>query len=128
LRVIIVNFQSIKAKRESLWSLLSDIDPAISIAIEIWLHEGITEMEVLPDNYQFHARKELGDLQRGVAVVAISNIAGVQVDTDTTTEFTAAAITCKHSKDLLMIGSFDRPPSSKIEYTGVVFSCQEPCN
>ena len=31
LRVIIINFQSIKAKKESLWNLLSDIEPEILI-------------------------------------------------------------------------------------------------
>ena len=118
LRVIVANLQSIKAKRESLWSMLSDIDPDIVIATETWLHPGITEKEVLPDNYQFLARKDRpNDPHGGVAVIAKSEIAGVQVDTDTDTELTAAAITCKHSKDPLIVGSLYRPPSSKAEYT-----------
>ena len=70
-----------------------------------------------PVNYKFLARKDRPcDPHWGVAVIAKSDITGVQVDTDTTMEFTAAAITCKHSKDPLIIGSLYRPPSSKVEY------------
>ena len=51
LRVISVNFQSIKAKRELFWSLLKQTNPDIILASETWLHPGIHDCEVLPDNY-----------------------------------------------------------------------------
>ena len=52
------NFQSIKSKRESLWNMLTYTEPDILLASETWLHPGISEKEVLPDNYRFVARKD----------------------------------------------------------------------
>jgi hypothetical protein len=96
---------------------LSDIAPDIVIATDTWLHPGIAEKEVLPDNYHFLARKDRpSDPHGGVAVIAISEITGVQIDTDTFVEFTAASIMSKHCKDPVIIGSLYRPPNSKIEY------------
>ena len=56
-RVLVVNFQSIKSRRESLWNMLTYTEPDILLASETWLHPGISEKEVLPDNYRFVARK-----------------------------------------------------------------------
>ena len=74
--------------------------PDVIIATETWLHPGIAEKEVLPDNYHFLARKDRpSDPHGGVVVIAKADISGVQVDTSTSTEFSAAAITSKHCKD-----------------------------
>jgi hypothetical protein len=97
---------------------LSDVTPDIIIATETWLHPGIAGKVVLPDNYQFLTRKgRPSDPHGGVANIAQSEITGVQIDTDTFIEFTAASITSKHCKDPAIIGSIYRPPHSKIEYS-----------
>ena len=37
--------------------MLEYTDPDIILASETWLYPGITEREILPDNYRFVARK-----------------------------------------------------------------------
>ena len=117
LRVISVNFQSMKAKRESFWSLLEEANPDIILASETWLHPGIHDCEVLPDNYRFIARGDRpNDPHGGVAIIAHRELEGVQVNLPTDSEFVAASFTCKHSKKPLITGALYRPPSSDVEY------------
>jgi hypothetical protein len=50
----------------------------VVIASETWLHQGILEREVLPENYRFVARRDrLKSAHRGVAVIAKSDLEGV---------------------------------------------------
>jgi hypothetical protein len=49
------NVQSIRSKKESFWNMLEQTEPDIIIASETWLHQGILEREVLPENYRFVA-------------------------------------------------------------------------
>jgi hypothetical protein len=106
LRLLNINFQSMKAKREEFWSMLEYTDPDIIIASETWLRPEIKESEVLPDSYHFVARKDRpGSAHGGTAIIARSNMDAVEVDTNTTTEFVAAAFSCKNLKKLLIIGS-----------------------
>ena len=118
LRVLTVNFQSIKSKRETFWSMLEYTEPDIIIASETWLHPGNAEKEVLPDNYRFVARKDKkSDPHGGVAIIAKSDIEGVELDLNTNTEFVAASFSCKVLKKPLIVGSLYRPPNSGIPYT-----------
>jgi hypothetical protein len=52
----------------------------------------------------------------GTAIIARSNIDAVEVDTNTNTEFVAAAFSCKNLKKTLIIGSLYRPTNNS-EYT-----------
>jgi hypothetical protein len=59
--------------------------------------------EVLPENYRFVARRDrLKSAHRGVAVIAKSDLEGVEVDTPSDTEFVAASFTCKYLKKPLI--------------------------
>ena len=58
LRTLIINFQSMRAKREAFWALLEQSDPDIILATETWLTPCIAEREVLPDNYRFVSRRD----------------------------------------------------------------------
>lgn len=118
LRLLNINFQSMKAKREEFWSMLEYTDPDIIIASETWLKPEIKESEVLPDSYHFVARKDRpGSAHGGTAIIARSNIDAVEVDTNTNTEFVAAAFSCKNLKKTLIIGSLYRPTNNNSEYT-----------
>ena len=91
--------------------MLEYTEPDIIITSETWLHPGIAEKEVLPDNYRFVARKDRkSDPHGGVAIIAKSDIEGVELDLDTNTEFVAASFSCKDLKKPLIVGSLYRPP------------------
>jgi hypothetical protein len=50
-------------------------------------HQGILEREVLPENYRFVARRDrLKSAHGGVAVIAKSDLEGVEVETPSDTE------------------------------------------
>ena len=108
-RVLTVNFQSTKAKRTSLWLLLSEANPDIVIRSETWLHEGICEMEVLQDGYHFIAPKN------GVAIIAKDSITGTDINKETETEFTSALFECPGNSPLI-IGALYIPPNTDLSY------------
>jgi exonuclease III len=117
LRLLIINFQSIKSKKENFWNMLEQTEPDIIIASETWLHQGILEREILPENYRFVARRDrLKSAHGGVAVIAKSDLDGVEVDTPSDTEFVAASFTCKYLKKPLIVGSLYRPPENNKKY------------
>jgi hypothetical protein len=89
------------------------------IASETWLQAEIKESEVLPDSYHFVARKDRpGSAHGGTAIIARSNINAVEIDTNTNTEFVAAAFSCKNlKKKTLIIGSLYRTTNNNSEYT-----------
>ncbi|KAK3090310.1 hypothetical protein FSP39_010831 [Pinctada imbricata] len=117
LRVISVNLQSMRAKKESLWSLLEETSPDIILASETWLHPGIHDREFLPENYRFISRRDRpNDAHGGVAIIAHRELEGVEINLATETEFAAATFTCKHNKKPLVTAVLYRPPSSNDQY------------
>ena len=97
--------------------VLEETNQDIILASETWLHPGIHDCEVLPDNYRFIAHDDRpNDPHGGVAIIAHRELEGVQVNLPTDPEFVAASFTCKHSKKPLITGALYRPPSSDVEY------------
>ena len=115
-RVLVINFQSLRAKRTSFWLLLEETNPDIIIGSETWLYPGIFEREVLPAIYHTVARRDrVQDRHGGVIIAAKDSITGTVIDLHTETEFAAASFEC-HGKTPLIIGSLYRPPSSDLTY------------
>ena len=81
LRILTINFQSIRSKKEAFWGMLEYAEPDIILASETWLQPGITERETLPPNNRFVARKDrLKDAHGGVSIIAKSDMDGVEID------------------------------------------------
>lgn len=117
-RILVINFQSIRSKRESFWSMLEYCDPDIIFASETWLNPTIAEREVLPANYKFVARKDRPNSSHGgVAIIAKHDLDASEVDTSATTEFVAASLSCKDLKKPIILGCMYRPIDNKVEYT-----------
>ena len=75
--------------------MLEYTDPDIILASETWLYPGITEREILPDNYRFVARKDRkSDPHGGVAIIANAEFDAVEIELTTKTEFVSSAETC----------------------------------
>ena len=60
IRTLVVNFQSIVAKKASFWELISSFDPDIIIGSETWLSASVLNSEFLPENYKAY-RKDRAD-------------------------------------------------------------------
>ena len=105
-----------RAKKSAFGLLLAESHPDIIIGSETWLHPGIFEREVLPPGYSIVARRDRKqDHHGGVIIIARDNIAGCEINIQTTAEFTAASFESV-GKEPLIIGSLYRPPNSDQSY------------
>ncbi|KAK3108364.1 hypothetical protein FSP39_006467 [Pinctada imbricata] len=117
-RVLTINFQSMRSKREAFWSMLENSDPDIILASETWLNPSIHEREVLPDKYVFAARRERPNGSHGgVAIITKASFDASEIALDTSTEMVAASIPTTSSSKPVIVCSVFRPPSSDEEYT-----------
>ena len=117
LRVLIMNFQSIKAKKTPFWLLLSESDPDIIIGSETWLRPGIFEREVIPSGYHIVARRDrLDSAHGGVIIIAKESIPATEIAHNTSTELVSASFEIP-GNGTLVISAIYRPPSSNLEYT-----------
>ena len=117
LRVMIINLQSIRAKRQPLWLLLEELKPDIVIGNETWLHSGIHEREVIPSGYHIIARKDrdTGQHGGGVIIFAKEGVVGCDLGLKVSTELTAASVECKNKQKLIIVSAY-RPPNSDATY------------
>ena len=115
-RILTINFQSMRAKKDAFWLLLKEADPDIIIGSETWLHNGFYEREVLPAGYHFVARRDR-DYSRhgGVMIASKDSIVGTEISLRTSAEICAASFDCP-GKLPLIVGAVYRPPSSDATY------------
>ena len=117
-RVLCINFQSMRPKREAFWSLLESSDPDIVLASETWLSPGVHEGEVLPPNYSFAARKDCQkSAHGGVAIITKSSIDASEIPLDTDSEIVAASIPTTYTSKPIIVCSLYRPTDNNIDYT-----------
>ena len=110
--------QLLKSEKAEFWSMLEYTDSDIILASEAWLYPGITEREILPDNYRFVARKDRKrDPHGGVAIIAKAEFDAVEIELSTKTEFVAESFVCKNLKQPLIFGSVYRPTDNIFKYT-----------
>ena len=118
LRVLIINFQSIRAKKEPFWALLEQADPDIVLASETWLYQSIAEREVLPDNYCFVSRRDRpNSTHGGVAIIAKRDIEATEVVNSANSEFIAASFNTTSMKKPIIIGCLYRPTDDSTQYS-----------
>ena len=113
LRILVVNCQSIRAKRESLHTCVDSYKPQIIIGSESWLDDSISNNEVFPPDFSaFRKDRVHGNDSRGGVFVALRNdiIGTHQVDYDTDCEVIWVQIQLVGCKNIV-IGAFYRPPS-----------------
>ena len=98
--------------------MLEYTEPDIILASETWLQPSITEREIISPDFRFVARKDrLKDAHGGVAIIARSDMDGVEIDVQTSTEFVAASFSCNSLKKPLIVRSLYRPPKNEEGYT-----------
>jgi hypothetical protein len=72
LRVLNVNFQSIKKKQHLVQNLVDNTKPDIVIGSETWLDPNIKDSEIFPDGFKVYRKDRLGKEGGGV-LIAIKN-------------------------------------------------------
>ncbi|VDI07255.1 Hypothetical predicted protein [Mytilus galloprovincialis] len=84
-KILVVNFKSIKNKKEELCNLLDSANPNILIGTETWLRNDISSSEIFPDGYTVY-RKDRWDGYGGVLVAVKSDYISELVDIENDTE------------------------------------------
>ena len=70
LRLLVINFQSIKNKKEELAIILDEIKPDIVLGSETWLRPDIKTPEFFPNGFDVY-RKDRKDKKGGGVIIAV---------------------------------------------------------
>ena len=100
LKIININFQSIKNKIAELGNFISVSDPDILIGTETWLNQTITDNEIFPPGYSL-LRKDRQDGYGGVLLAIKSDIIHEPIATPIQLEMTATKIHLNNNKHII---------------------------
>jgi len=114
MKIININFQSIKNKKEELNNLIEQSDPSIIIGTEAWLNPSISSAEIFPPNYEVF-RKDRNDGYGGVLLTVHRDFITDHIDPQTKSESVFTKLTIGKNQALI-IDSLYRPPRSDISY------------
>ena len=110
-RVLVINFQSLRPKKHEFWNLLEATDPDIIMGTETWLRPYITNCEVLPTTYDVY-RRDRADGRGGVMVATKKTLITHQVPADPNAEAVLVSIQTHNRASNLIVGALYRPPSA----------------
>ena len=110
LRVVVLNFQSIKNKVNETQVLIDSSDPDIIIGTETWLNKDISSAEVLPTNFQVF-RNDRQDSHGGVLIAVRDDITCSPVLISQKVELVSVKLHLNRVKSII-ISSFYRPPNA----------------
>ena len=71
IQALVINFQSLLAKREVVWDLIEDVKPDIIFGTETWLRPDINTSEVFPPNFVVY-RRDRGERGYGGTLLAVN--------------------------------------------------------
>ena len=123
MKVLNINFQSIKNKKEELTVLLESTCPSIVIGTETWLNPTITSSEIFPPNYEV-IRKDREDGYGGVLLAVRNDLVYDIIQTGISGEHVFAKLTFGQNTNLI-VGALYRPPNSDIHYLDEMCSTVE---
>ncbi len=116
LTCLVVNCQSIRNKVADIAAIAEEYNPDIILGNESWLHSGITNNEVFPDNYNIYRKDRLSDSHGGVFQAVKKDIIVTHrddLDTDCEIIWTQCQIKNRRSKSLFF-ASFYRPNANDL--------------
>ena len=113
LKIIIVNCQSVQAKKCSFLLLIDQYIPDIIVGTESWLTPAINSSEIFPSNYNIY-RRDRPDGYGGVFLACKSNLISEELSLSTTCEMMACKIHLAH--DYLIASLLYRPPDRNLPY------------
>ena len=113
IKVLTINFQSIKAKKETFWNLIESSKPDIILGCETWLKPTISNQEIAPPGYHVY-RRDRDDDYGGVMVAIKSGFGSSEINLDFHSELVAVQV---EGKSPLIIGSLYRQPNRNTNHT-----------
>ena len=114
IKILNVNYQSVKNKKEEIGNLIDSADPCVIIGTETWLNSRMHSSEIFPSNYEV-IRHDREDGYGGVLLAIRKVYIFEKLDIDVKTESVFAKVTLNKNRTLI-IGSLYRPPSSDLQY------------
>ena len=121
MKILTINFQSIRAKREVFWNLLESSKPDLVLGCETWLNPTITDQEIIPPGYEVY-RKDRTDGYGGVLVAIKSCYISSIIDLTIHSELVAVQIEGVDNSSIL-VASFYRQPNRDSDHTHTL--CQD---
>ena len=111
LRILNINFQSLRKKGKQLETLIESTDPDIILGTETWLDPNIKNSEIIPDYYQYDVerRDRPNDPHGGVIIATKQHLQMSNTTKSKNIELVTGTICIEGNKKML-IGSFYRPP------------------
>ena len=117
IRVVNVNFRSIRCKKAELLVFLEMTDPDVVIGTETWLTRDDCSREFFPENYSVYRADRTGNTGYGGVLLAIkTNLNSHQLTTNSNCELVLATFSIG-KKSQVLVGSCYRAPSSTQEYS-----------
>ena len=114
MKILIVNFQSAKNKKEEIGNMIESADPDIILGTETWLNPNIFSSELFPPTYNIF-RKDRNDGYGGVLIALKKEFTFEQLESNPDLEACFIKLPLDRSKSLI-IGALYRPPSSSTQY------------
>ena len=114
LSFMLINIQSIVAKKEAFWELLDTHAPDIIVGCKTWLTPNIFDNEIIPPIYKLYCTDHT-DGYGGVLVGMRSNIISQQICTSYLCEINIVKVHLSSGQSLIIIGAY-RPPNRDILY------------
>ena len=112
-RLLILNCQSIIAKKPSFLNLINEHNPDFIAGTESWLSDSIHNNEIFPSTYSIY-RHDRADGYGGVFVACKSTIISEEISLSTSCEIAACRVLLS-SESLILIYAY-RPPDNNYQY------------
>ena len=111
LKMLTINFQSIKSKQGLVKNLIKSTKPDIVIGTETWINTTVTDNQIFPQNYKLYRKDR--NMQGGGVFIAISNdiLSTPVTELQTDCEIIWAKISLVGRKDMY-IASYYNPKTS----------------
>ncbi|CAC5379604.1 unnamed protein product [Mytilus coruscus] len=111
LRILNINFQSLRKKSKLLETIIESTEPDVIIGTETWLDPNIKSSEIIPDyfHYDTERRDRPKDPHGGVMIAAKQTLRLGNIIKSTDIELLTGTINLEGKKKIL-IGAFYRPP------------------
>ena len=123
MKVLTVNFQSAKNKKEDIANLIDSSDPTIIIGSETWLNSNVHSSEIFPPNFDI-IRKDRSDGWGGVLLAIKKDFIYDHVEVNVDAECIFAKFTMPKNKTLI-VGGLYRPTNNDVQYLDALCSCLE---
>ncbi|XP_072042006.1 uncharacterized protein [Amphiura filiformis] len=114
MKILNINFQSVKNKKEELGNLIDSVDPSIIIGTETWLNSSVYSSEIFPPSYEV-IRKDRKDGYGGVLLAIRKDYVFDRIETVEDVESVFVKLTLDKNTALI-VGSLYRPPNNNLEY------------